>query len=211
MTHGVQLHMKVSSLIPYLSWVLNPHSESQGHQGLTVLSRTPCRVLLLLLTHYFSFLVRELTTTAAITFCTIPEVQLIRLLRWKSLCPPLWFYFLQVSSANPNIANNWTPWWLILSVILWQAVVPSCLVKRQYRHESVLKWDLTFTNTDFKWSRLPFVDQEGLVQSIKSPKWKTEVSFRIQPQDYNIEILPAPLTHCSCVGFRLDVTLSTLT
>lgn len=61
---------------------------------------------------------------------------------------------------------------------LCQAGVPSCLMKCLCGCGHVLKQDLTFTNTDLKHSRLPFIEQESLVQSSKNPKSKTEIFFR---------------------------------
>lgn len=96
---------------------------------------------------------------------------------------------------------------------LCQAGVPSCLMKCLYECGHVLKQDLTFTNTDLKYSRLAFLEQESLVQSSKSPKSKTEISLRRNSvsrlQHGN---LPAFLTHCCChVDFRPEMTPSTLT
>lgn len=55
---------------------------------------------------------------------------------------------------------------------LCQTGVPSCLMKCLYECGHVLKQDLTFTNTDLKYSRLPFIEQGNLVQSSKIPKSK---------------------------------------
>lgn len=96
---------------------------------------------------------------------------------------------------------------------LCQAWVPSCLVKCQYGCGSVLKWDLTVTNTDFKYRGLHYCSLSKRALSNPLEALKTELKLLlggIQPQDCNTEILLSFSAHRPCcAGSRAEMTPST--